>query len=70
MPKYPNLDCMDVTDVEAYAFRPGNPPELREYASTKLLAMRARLRGDIATAMKWEAIADKQYDALPPEMKW
>lgn len=40
------------------------------YAKTRFMAVRCRLDGRIAEALKWEAIADSDYDAMPAEWQW
>ena len=43
---------------------------LAAYACDKAVAMKARLRGDIATALKYEAHCDQRYERLPADCRW
>lgn len=44
--------------------------DLACYASNKATAMACRLRGEIAIALQYEAIADRVYDRLPAWAQW
>jgi len=44
--------------------------ELRAYAWNTITARACRLRGDVETALKYEAIAQRIYDDLPDFARW
>lgn len=44
--------------------------DLANYASNKAVAMKCRIRGDIATALEYEQIADRIYAQLPAFARW
>jgi len=41
-----------------------------QYCINKAAAMRARLAGDIPSALKLENLCDKLYDQMPIEFRW
>lgn len=43
---------------------------LANYAMSKLVAMQARLDGNIQTAMQYEEHAQLAYDRLPQDCRW
>ena len=47
-----------------------NANHLSAYAWNKQTAMDCRRRGEIATAMQYEAICDRIYSAMPSNIKW
>jgi hypothetical protein len=44
--------------------------KLSEYALTKVAAVNCRRRGDIAQALRWEALCDTIYADLPARARW
>jgi len=44
--------------------------DLHHYAWNKITAMQCRLRGEVTTAVHYEAICDRIYDGLPAFARW
>ena len=65
-----NLDCLDLTDLQAYCQNADNPAPLREYAAINARAMEARRAGRIGAARQWEGDCDSLYKLLPTELQW
>ena len=70
MDETPNLDCMDVDDLEQFASDPTSHHVLAQYACHKCGAIRARLAGNIPRALELEALCDRIYGRLPRELQW
>ncbi len=61
----PNMDAfIDPADLDAIANNAEAPESIRMYATEKAIAMRARLDGDINTALQHEKNCDQIYDNL------
>lgn len=75
-----NLDCyVDPSDLRSHAHSlmdsqgkclPRIPRAYVQYAMIKASAMEARLRGDISTALRFEADCDVEYARIPIAWKW
>jgi hypothetical protein len=65
-----NLDCMDQTELQSVTVDPDQPDAYRVYASRKLLAVRARLEGQIPLAMVMEGECDRIYESMPRDLRW
>jgi hypothetical protein len=65
-----NLDCMPLSDLQAYCQQANHPALLREYAATKARAIETRLAGLIPQALQWESACDNLYKLLPSNLKW
>ena len=65
--------CASLFDLPPSALPPGYTRvarSLADYAATKRGAMRARLAGNIATALTLESVCDSAYDKLPDYARW
>lgn len=65
-----NLDCMPLSDLQAYCQQANHPALLREYAAVKARAIETRLAGRIPQALQWESACDNLYKQLPHNLKW
>jgi hypothetical protein len=64
-----NLDCMDLDGLRALLNSSDNE-RIKDYCQYKIIAMRARLAGDIAKAIRNENRCDEVYRRLPAELRW
>jgi hypothetical protein len=70
-PALHNCDAWNAPDdFQEIARDDSRPTFYREYASTKERAARARLRGDISTALQWERACENIYRLMPAPFRW
>lgn len=67
MDSFPNLDAMDVDDLETWREQFSL---LADYAASKRLAMQYRAAGQIQQAMQYEADCEAVYRKLDQGVKW
>jgi len=71
-----NLDCefLDPDDLQKWEPDPRLTKReqcmLRLYRNKKVMAMKARLAGDIRNAKLWEDHCEFEYDCMPERIKW
>jgi len=66
----PNLDAMDDSDLDKLADDSSFPEALRDYATIKAHAMRARASGRINVALALENTCDSLYRKLADNLRW
>ena len=71
----PNLDCFvspgELAETRAELKELAQVfTDLSSYAEAKQAAMECRLKGDIATAKRFEHAAEQVYVRIPPHFRW
>jgi hypothetical protein len=64
-----NLDAETIDELTRITRRKSTPEPIRAYAREKRCAMRARIAGEIDTALRHEHNCDVLYSDLPDDLR-
>ena len=65
-----NLDCMSIEELKRLRRGKRLSTNQKTYALCKVAAMRARLRGDITSALHHERLCEQVFGTMPANERW